>query len=206
MLPRSGPLAALYRPLTALSRSRGASTTHLEERARRVYLVRDSTTRLYWCDPYLVRSSGDPRREWRPRRYSWAFPTRAAAASRIEDVGLESRLEIVESEPPPRVLLVLLDLVLEGCSTLLEFRVRARTRASRNTCTVQLLHSATIADCKYWPATEQMFGRPHPGISALSAVSTYNLDRDLHAQPRPKPQPAISTRHHTGTDKSCHFQ
>lgn len=200
MLPRSGPLAALYRPLAARSRSRGASTAHLEERARRVFLVRDSTTRLYWCDPYLLHSGGDPRREWRPRRYSWAFPTRAAAASRIEDVGLESRLEIVESEPPPRVLL---DLVLEGCSTLLEFRVRARTRASRNTCAVQLLHSATIADCKYRPATEQMFGRLPPGISALSAVSTYNLDRAPHAQPRPKPQPAISIRHRTGIGKSC---
>ena len=139
MSPRVFPLAALGRALTALWRPSAARYTSISPRpARSVFVVRDSTTRLYWCDPYLLTSRGDPRREWRARRYSWYFPTRAAALSRVEDVGPESRLEVLEVEPPPPMSRLV--------ATALEFALELGSRilVLCNYCTVQLLHCASI--------------------------------------------------------------
>lgn len=176
------------RPLSAARRTRIGDplpTPHPCHDRPSCVIVRDRVTGRYWRDPYLIRpTAGDPRSDWSRRRHAHVFTSSDVAAYLVATSGIADRVDLVIVDPPPN----------------------ARNRKRVSCIRFHYLYRTTIAVYKYRPAAEQMFDWPTPGISALSAVSTYNLDRDLHAQPRPKPQPAISIHRHTGTDKSCHFQ
>ena len=155
-LPLRASRASL-RPITA--RYFPAPHTPTRGRVRPTYVVRDRVTHQYWCDPWAIVSQGDPRREWRPRRYAYHFPTRDAAAARVRDVGAADRVDVVEVDPPP-------------C------RRAARPGG-------EYLQSATIAECNYLRDTCRVQLLPATSISALAAVRTLNLGRASHAQPRP---------------------
>jgi len=145
-LPLRASRASL-RPITA--RYFPTPHTPTRGRARPTYVVRDRVTGQYWCDPWAIVSQGDPRREWRPRRYAYHFPTRDAAAARVRDVGAADRVDILEVDPPP----------CRRAARRRAARVRARTTGGA------YLQSATIAGYKYFRVGRRPHAQPRPRIA-----------------------------------------